>query len=119
MDTTEAFVRERLRSATAEDIVFLKKQWNGWIAHKNWLAFERKTGANPQVVYGVLDELRIKQIRRAILPSLFFSVRYEVRLRHSMHYDIFVVLVFDQPASGNIGIVTYYKKSTSQKNWFI
>ncbi len=118
MDTTEVFVKERLRSATAKDVVFLKKHWNEWIARKDWQAFERKTGANPQVVYGILDESRIKSVNLVKL-SFFVSPRYEIRLRHSARYDLLVVIVIDQPSRGNIGVVTYYKVLTSHQRWFI
>ena len=95
---------EKLKNYTKEDIKFLKREWQEWIEEGKFNLFEKKTGANVQVVYGILDPKKIKNIRLTR-----DSKRYELKLYHSLKYEISVFIKFDQPNKGNLGILTYYK----------
>ncbi len=55
MDDVEKFVKEKLNNYQKDDIEFLKSQWQDWIKQNNFEKIQKKTGANLQVVYNVLD----------------------------------------------------------------
>jgi len=98
-------VRNKLKEYNEEDIFFLKTHWQKWLEEKRFELIEQKTGANVQVIYGILSPSKIKSIKQAN----YYPERYELTLVHSRKFDIVVIIVFDQPVKGKLGIVTYYK----------
>ena len=105
MEDIEKEVKEKLKNYVNQDIVFLKKEWKKWAEEGKWDLFKEKTGANVQVIYNILNPKKIKRIRKA----KYYENRYDIRLNHSLKYEIKVVVVFDQPKKGNLGIVSFYK----------
>lgn len=99
-------VRKKLGGYNPNDIVFLKKHWQEWINNGKFDLIEEKTGANVQAVYNILDSSKIKSIN----PAKYYNDRYEIRLNHSVKFEIAVIISFDQPKKGSLGIVTYYKR---------
>ena len=108
MDDLEKEIREKLKNYIKEDIEFLKSWWKAWINEGRYNLIEKHTGANVQVVYDILNQSKIKKIRKA----KYDPNRYEIILHHdsSFKYEISVIIVFDKPCKGNIGVVTYYKQ---------
>jgi len=107
MESVEESIRNKLKDYGEEDIVFLKAHWQKWQEEKRFELFERKTGANVQIIYDILKQDKIKSIKQA----KYYPERYEIRLTHSKKFDIVVIISFDQPIKGKLGIVTYYKCS--------
>lgn len=104
-DNIEEKIKEKLRQYTKEDIIFLKQEWNEKINLKDFDFFRKIKGANLHVVYDILDFSKIKRIRKAK-----YGNRYSIILFHSLHYEIEVIVKFDVPAKGLLGIITYIKK---------
>ena len=105
MEFNENSIKERLKRYTQKDIFFLKKQWREWIENKNFDMFLKLKGANIQVVYDILNPDKIISIRQAKNND-----RIIIRLKHSFLYEILVIIKFDQPSNGLIGIITYIKE---------
>lgn len=104
MDEVESYIKRKLKDYNENDIIFLKEKWQKWIKERKWKLFEKKTGVNIQAVYDILNPLKIKSIRQT--KNL---MRYEITLKHSEKYDVSVIITFDAPKNGNLGIVTLYK----------
>lgn len=98
-------IKEKLKQYTKEDIVFLKKEWTEKINIRDFDFFRKIKGANLHVVYDILDFSKIKEIRRAK-----YGNRYSIILYHSLNFEIEVIVKFDVPAKGLIGVITYIKK---------
>jgi len=98
----EKSIREKLKEYAKEEVVFLKEEWRHKIVERNFEFFEKKAGANIQVVYDILDESRIINVRETNIAKRF-------EIKHNTTFEISVIVVFDQPKKGQLGIVTYYK----------
>ncbi len=110
MNKIEREVKEKLKNYVKGDIIFLKSRWRKWIEEGKFDLLIKKTGANPQVVYDVLEPSKIKSIRLAKYDN-----GYSIILYHSSNYEIEVILKFDEFNKGDLGIVTYYKQKIKQK----
>jgi len=102
-------IKNRLIKYTEKDIKFLKSQWQQWIKEKKFDLIEQKTGANIQAVYDIFNPSKIKNIE----PAKYSPDRYEIRLHHGARFEIVVIILFDKPEKGDLGIVTYYKRLIS------
>ena len=101
----EKETREKLKEYTQEDIVFLKEEWARKIAEGDFNFFRRLKGINVHVVYDILHQDKIKNIRKAQ-----YGNRYVITLFHSPHFEIEVIIKFDVPARDLLGVITYIKK---------
>ena len=66
------------------------------------MKIEQKTGANIQAVYDIFNPSKIKNIT----PAKYFPDRYEIKLHHSARFEIIMIITFDKPEKGDLGIVT-------------
>ena len=106
----ETFVKEKLKEYNENCIKFLKSQWNEWIKKGRYDLIKIKTGANVQEVYNIFNLLKIKNIRIA----KYYPDRYEIKLSHTPNYEIIVIIKFDEPNKGDLGIVTFYKQQIAR-----
>ena len=99
-------IKEKLKDYSEKDIVPLKKEWRKWIENKQFDMFLKLKGANIQVIYDILKPHKVLSIR----PAKYNQERIIITLKHSSNYKIEVIIKFDQPSKGQIGIVTYIKE---------
>jgi len=104
-DKIEQEIKEKLKQFTQEDIVFLKEEWTNKIAEGDSEFFRKLKGINVHVIYDILDESKIKKIRKAEHGN-----RYVITVYHSRNFEIEIIVKFDVPARGLLGIITYIKK---------
>lgn len=104
-------IREKLKNYKREDIIFLKSEWDQKISEKDFDFFRKLKGANLHVVYDMLYQSKIKRIRKA----KYGKDRYSIILNHSLNYEIEVIVRFDTPKKGLIGVITYIKQKIKHR----
>jgi len=105
-NSNEIELRNKLETYAPKDIYFLKEEWRNLIASGKQKEIRKLKGLDHYAVYDILTPSRVKTIRKA----KYGNRRHSVIVIHSKYFEVEVIVKFDVPRKGKLGIVTYIKK---------
>jgi len=104
--TDEKELRSKLETYSPRDIYFLKEEWRNLIASGKGEEIRKLKGLSIHAVYDIFMPSKVKTIRK----SKYGNKRHSVIVIHSKYFEVEVIVKFDVPRKGKLGIVTYIKK---------